>query len=94
MSPQEQFLADFSRFRRAKQPLFNALGYLGSYQNLHRILAGEIAITHQMAVRLNELCGSSHYLWLRIQQNHDLWLSERALSRDLAKPRSLDGEII
>jgi len=54
-----------------------------SRQTLHRILAGTIAITPQMAVRLGKFCGNGPYLWLRMQQAHDLWLAERALLEEL-----------
>ncbi len=45
-----------------------------SRQTLHRILAGEVAVTPHMAVRLGKFCGNGAGLWLRMQQAHDLWL--------------------
>ena len=54
-----------------------------SRQTLHRILAGDISITPQMAVRLGKFCGNGAGLWLRMQQAHDLWLAERALKAEL-----------
>jgi addiction module HigA family antidote len=54
-----------------------------SRQTLHRILAGEVSITPQMAVRLGKFCGNGPGLWLRMQQAHDLWLAERALAEEL-----------
>jgi addiction module HigA family antidote len=54
-----------------------------SRQTLHRILAGEVAVTPHMAVRLGKFCGNGPGLWLRMQQAHDLWLAERALRDEL-----------
>lgn len=52
-------------------------------QTLHRIMAGESAITPEMAVRLGRFCGNGPGLWLRMQQAHDLWLAERKLKDEL-----------
>ena len=41
-------------------------------QTLHRILAGEAAITPEMAVRLERLCGVRSAFWLDRQQRHEL----------------------
>jgi antitoxin HigA-1 len=41
-------------------------------QTLHRILAGQAAITPDMAVRLQKLCGISASFWLDRQQSHEL----------------------
>jgi len=54
-----------------------------SRQTLHRILAGEVAITPPMALRLGKFCGNGPGLWLRMQQAHDLWLAEKALRAEL-----------
>ena len=48
-------------------------------QTLHRILSGKAAITPDMAVRLGRFCGNGPGLWLRLQQNYDLWHAERRL---------------
>src|SRR5215510_10400995 len=48
-------------------------------QTLHRILAGEAAVTPEMAVRLGKFCGNGPELWLRMQQNHDLWHAQQKL---------------
>ena len=61
----------------------NQLGV--SRQNLHRLLAGEIAVTPEMALRLGKFCGNGPALWLRMQQAHDLWKAEKAMAADLAK---------
>lgn len=54
-----------------------------SRQTLHRILAGKVAITPQMALRLGKFCGNGPGLWLRMQQAHDLWKAERSLKDEL-----------
>ena len=56
-----------------------------SRQNLHRLLAGEIAVTPEMALRLGKFCGNGAGLWLRMQQAYDLWHAERALKAEIAK---------
>jgi addiction module HigA family antidote len=54
-------------------------------QTLHRILAGNAAITPEMAARLERLCGVPPRFWLDRQQEHDLQrvklASAAALSR-------------
>ncbi len=56
-----------------------------SRQSLHKILAGERAITPEMAVRLGKFCGNGPGLWLRMQVAHDLWAAERALSEEIKR---------
>jgi len=54
-------------------------------QTLHRILAGEQAISPEMAVRLGKFCGNGPRLWLAMQAAYDLWHAERRLAGELAK---------
>jgi antitoxin HigA-1 len=54
-----------------------------SRQTLHRVLAGQAAITPDMAVRLGKFCGNGPDLWLRMQQAYDLWHAEQRLAREL-----------
>ena len=54
-------------------------------QTLHRIMRGETAITPEMAVRLGKFCGNGPGLWLRMQQNYDLWHAERELRDELKR---------
>ena len=54
-----------------------------SRQQLHRILNCTHPITVEMALRIGKLAGNGPGLWLRMQQNHDLWHAERALSDEL-----------
>ena len=56
-----------------------------SRQTLHRILAGDAAVTPDMAVRLGKFCGNGPGLWLRMQQAYDLWHAEQRLANELAK---------
>jgi addiction module HigA family antidote len=49
-------------------------------QTLHRVLAGTAAITPEMAARLARLSGTAPQFWLNLQQHHDLWHAEQALS--------------
>ena len=54
-------------------------------QTLHRILAEKASITPEMAARLGRFCGNGPGLWLRMQQEYDLWRVERALAAKLRK---------
>jgi len=56
-----------------------------SRQSLHKILAGERAITPEMAVRLGKFCGNGPGIWLRMQVAHDLWFAKQSLSSDIDK---------
>jgi addiction module HigA family antidote len=48
-----------------------------SRQTLHAILAEKAAVTPEMAVRIGKLCGDGAGIWLRMQQERDLWHAER-----------------
>lgn len=52
-------------------------------QTLHRVLAGAAAVTPNMAVRLGKLCGNGPGIWLRMQENYDLWHAERELAEEV-----------
>ncbi len=56
-----------------------------SRQQLHRILACTHPITTEMALRIGKLIGNGPALWLRMQQNHDLWHLEQDLRSELKK---------
>ena len=60
-----------------------------SRQQLHRVLAGTHPITTEMALRIGKLAGNGPGLWLRIQQNHDLWHAELRLKDELKKIESV-----
>src|SRR3712207_8455442 len=53
-------------------------------QTLHRVLAGTVAVTPEMATRLARLSGTRPAFWLTLQQQHDLWRVEEALSGELS----------
>ena len=50
-----------------------------SRQQLYKILAGERAVTAEMAVRLGAYCGNGPGLWIDMQGTFDLWHAQRAL---------------
>jgi len=54
-----------------------------SRQQLHRILGCTHPITVEMALRIGKLAGNGPGVWLRMQQNHDLWYAEQKLAREL-----------
>jgi len=54
-----------------------------SRQALHKLLAGTVAVTPEMALRLGRWCGNGPGLWLRMQQAHDLWAAERRMRTKL-----------
>lgn len=56
-----------------------------SRQQLHRILACTHPITTEMALRIGKLAGNGPGLWLRMQQNYDLWHAEQSLEDELKK---------
>ena len=62
-----------------------------SRQQLHRILNCTHPITVEMALRIGKLAGNGPRIWLRMQQNHDLWYTERALQEqlDLIRPAAV-----
>jgi addiction module HigA family antidote len=60
-------------------------------QTLHRIIAGQAAVTPEMALRLGRWCGNGPGLWLRMQGAHDLWHAERQLDEELAQIPSHAG---
>ena len=54
-------------------------------QTLHRLMTGQTSVTPAMAVRLGKFCGNGPALWLRMQQNYDLWHAEKELRDELKK---------
>ena len=51
-----------------------------SRQQLYKVLAGERAITAEMAARLGKYCGNGPELWLNMQSTCDLWHAQRSLA--------------
>ena len=58
-----------------------------SRQQLHRILSCTHPISVEMALRVGRLAGNGAGVWLRMQQNHDLWHTEKELAGELKKIR-------
>ena len=56
-----------------------------SRQQLHRILACTHPITTEMALRIGKFAGNGPGLWLRMQQNYDLWHTTEKISVELSK---------
>ena len=54
-------------------------------QTLHRILAGNAAVTPDMAARLGRLSGLPGRFWLSLQQEYDLALAEAELAEVLPR---------
>ncbi|MFZ0929969.1 MAG: HigA family addiction module antitoxin [Syntrophobacteraceae bacterium] len=65
-----------------------------SRQILHRILAETNSITPEMALRIGRFLGNGPGLWLRMQEEFDLWQSEQKLREvlDAIKPFSQPGQ--
>lgn len=54
-----------------------------SRQTLHDLLAERKGFTPEMALRIGKLAGNGPALWLRMQQDFDLWHAERELADEL-----------
>jgi antitoxin HigA-1 len=62
-----------------------------SRQTLHRVMAGEMAISPDMAARLGKLCGNGPGIWIRLQGRYDTWEATRRLRRELKKIPTLSS---
>ena len=56
-----------------------------SRQTLHRVLAGTMAVSPEMAVRLGKFCGNGPGLWLRLQAAYDLWHAEKRMRDEIKR---------
>lgn len=56
-----------------------------SRQTLHRLMAGRIAISPDMAVRLGKLCGNGPRIWLGLQARYDAWEASQRLAKEVEK---------
>ncbi len=54
-----------------------------SRQTLHRVIAGQAAISPEMAVRLGKLCGNGPELWLNLQGRYDAWEATQRLGKEI-----------
>ena len=74
--------------RELKLSVSEAARRLGvSRQQLHRVLGCTHPITVEMALRIGKLAGNGPGIWLRMQQNYDLWHAEQELAGELKKIR-------
>ena len=56
-----------------------------SRQALHAVLRGQSAVSADMALRFAQLVGGRAELFLRMQENLDLWVARQRLGRRLAR---------
>ena len=63
-----------------------------SRRTLYRITAGAHTITPEMALRLGKFCGNGPGVWLRMQQNYDLWHVRERLREEIEKIPTHDRE--
>jgi len=54
-----------------------------SRQTLHRIIAGQLGVSTETALRLGKWCGNGAAIWARMQQTYDLWHAEREMASAL-----------
>jgi addiction module HigA family antidote len=66
---------------RPKAEIARLLGV--SRQTLYDVLNEKQPITANLALRIGKLVGDGAEIWLRMQQNYDLALAERALAKEL-----------
>ena len=68
-----------------------AKGIHTSRQTAHKILGEDKGITPEMALKIAKFTGSTPGLWLRMQQNYDLYVAEQNLAEELAGMRVCCG---
>lgn len=51
-----------------------------SRQTLHAIMSGRSAVTAEMALRFGRFCGNGPKIWLRMQQDFDLWQARQQVN--------------
>jgi antitoxin HigA-1 len=56
-----------------------------SRQSVHAALSGSASVTADMALRFAKLTGGAPELYLRMQDNYDLWHAQRRLAPTLAR---------
>jgi len=60
-----------------------------SRQQLHRVLASTHPITTEMALRIGKFAGNGPGLWLRMQQEYDLWHTGQRMKAELSKIKTV-----
>jgi addiction module HigA family antidote len=56
-----------------------------SRQTLHRVMAGDIAISPRMAARIGKLVGNGARIWLAMQADYDAFEVTHLLEKELRK---------
>ncbi len=56
-----------------------------SRATLHRVMAGDVAISVEMAVRIAKLCGGEPELWLDLQTDYDTFKARKRLAKELER---------
>ena len=54
-----------------------------SRQTLHRLLACNMGVSPEMALRLGKFCGNGPGIWLRMQAAYDLWKALQKIGSEL-----------
>lgn len=54
-----------------------------SRQTIHGILNESKPVTPNIALRLGKFLGNGPGIWLRMQETHDLWRTEREIASEL-----------
>lgn len=54
-----------------------------SRQTLHRLLAQNMGVSPEMALRLGKFCGNGPGIWLRMQAAFDLWKAAEKIGSEL-----------
>jgi len=70
-----------------REDVLPALGI--SRQQLHRVLACTHPITTEMALRIGKFAGNGAGIWLRLQQEYDLWHTEERLKAELSRIKTV-----
>lgn len=60
-----------------------------SRQNLSEIINGHTGITPVMALKLAKAFNTSANMWLRMQQNYDLWQAKKNIKKTLRGVKTL-----
>ena len=71
---------------RKERTIAEIVALLGvSRATLHRVIAGDVAISVDMAVRIAKLCGGEPELWLDLQTDYDTFKARKRLAKELER---------
>lgn len=98
MHPGEMLLEEFLRPLGLSQTAFAARLRV-PLQRLHDLVRGRRGVTPDTALRLARALGTSAELWLRLQENWDLWHAAHGKTADEIAaieplPRDADGRLV